>query len=111
MRSAYSGVAAVAALAGFAADNSGGYPGWKPEPEASIVKLVGAVHQEIFGRPVEIKAIHAGLECGLFREKYPKMEMASFGPTMRDVHTPDEHVSIPSVANFWKLLTAVLERV
>jgi dipeptidase D len=57
-----------------------------------------------------IKAIHAGLECGLIGEKYPGMEMASIGPSMWDVHTSDEHVSIPSVRNFWTLLTAVLAR-
>jgi dipeptidase D len=57
-----------------------------------------------------VKAIHAGLECGLIGEKYPGMEMASIGPSMWDVHTPDEHVSIPSVANFWKLLVAILAK-
>jgi dipeptidase D len=57
-----------------------------------------------------VKAIHAGLECGLIGEKYPAMEMASIGPSMWDVHTPDEHVSIPSVANFWKLLLAILRK-
>ena len=57
-----------------------------------------------------VKAIHAGLECGILRGKYPGMEMASIGPSMWDVHTPDEHVSIPSVQSFWRLLTGVLER-
>ena len=57
-----------------------------------------------------VKAIHAGLECGLIGEKYPGMEMASIGPSMWDVHTPDERVSIHSVQNFWRLLTAILER-
>lgn len=104
-------IAAVCALAGFESRLSGGYPGWKPEPEASLVKLVNEANQQVFGKPLEIVAIHAGLECGLIGEKYPGMEMVSFGPNMWDVHTPDEHVSIPSVESFWKLLVAVLERV
>jgi dipeptidase D len=68
------------------------------------------VHRELTGKPMAIKAIHAGLECGLIGEKYPGLEMASIGPSMWDVHTPDEQVSIPSVKNFWTLLTAVLAR-
>ena len=104
-------IAAAAVSAGFEHSTSGGYPGWKPEPAASIVKLMNEVHQAEFGRPMEVVAIHAGLECGLIGEKYPGMEMASFGPNMWDVHTPDEHVSIASVGHFWKLLVAVLERV
>jgi dipeptidase D len=103
-------IAATAAVAGFETTHSGGYPGWKPEPGSGVVKLVDAVHQDLFGKPMAIKAIHAGLECGLIGEKYPAMEMASIGPSMWDVHTPDEHVSIPSVKNFWTLLTGVLAR-
>ena len=104
-------IAAICGLAGFESRLSGGYPGWKPEPGASIVKLINEVNQEVFGKPLDIVAIHAGLECGLIGEKYPGMEMVSFGPDMWDVHTPDEHVSLPSVANFWKLLVAALERI
>ncbi|MBI4912371.1 MAG: beta-Ala-His dipeptidase [Acidobacteria bacterium] len=104
-------IAATCALGGFQAELSGGYPGWKPEPRASLVQIVQDANQQVFGKPLEIMAIHAGLECGLIGEKYPDMEMVSFGPSMWDVHTPDEHVSIPSVGNFWKLLVAVLERV
>ncbi len=103
-------IAATCALADFAARLDGGYPGWKPEPEASLVRTVQEANQQVFGKPLEIMAIHAGLECGLIGEKYAGMEMVSFGPSMWDVHTPDEHVSIPSVGNFWKLLVAVLER-
>jgi dipeptidase D len=101
---------AICALAGFRTERVGGYPGWKPEPNASLVKTVNDVNQALFAKPLEIMAIHAGLECGLIGEKYPGMEMVSFGPDMWDVHTPDEHVSIPSVGNFWKLLVAVLDR-
>lgn len=104
-------IAATCALAGFESHTSGGYPGWKPEPEASLVRIVNDANQAVFGKALEIMAIHAGLECGLIGEKYPGMEMVSFGPSMWDVHTPDEHVSVPSVGNFWKLLVAVLEAV
>lgn len=103
-------IAEVAALAGFEAATSNGYPGWKPEPRSAIVALVDRTHQEVFGKPMVVKAIHAGLECGLIGEKYPGMEMASIGPSMWDVHTPDEKVSIPSVQAFWRFLTAILAR-
>lgn len=104
-------IAATCALGGFASHVTGGYPGWKPEPKASLVRIVNETNQKVFGKPLEIMAIHAGLECGLIGEKYTEMEMVSFGPSMWDVHTPDEHVSVPSVANFWTLLKAVLEAV
>ena len=103
-------IADIAALAGFTAEHTTGYPGWKPEPDAAVVKLVDTVHRELFGKPMVVKAIHAGLECGLIGEKYPGLEMASIGPSMWDVHTPDERVSIPSVGNFWTLLRGILER-
>jgi dipeptidase D len=103
-------IAAVGALAGFEARHSGSYPGWKPEPGAAVVKLVDGVHRELFGKPMIVKAIHAGLECGLIGEKYPGLEMASIGPSMWDVHTPDERVSVSSVASFWRLLVEVLAR-
>lgn len=103
-------IAGIAALAGFEVSGSNGYPGWKPEPRSEIVKLVDGVHEELFGKRMIVKAIHAGLECGLIGEKYPGMEMASIGPSMWDVHTPEEHVSIPSVQGFWKFLVGILER-
>jgi dipeptidase D len=104
-------IAATCALAGFESHTSGGYPGWKPEPTASLVRILNDANQAVFGQPLEVIAIHAGLECGIIGEKYPGMEMVSFGPNMWDVHTPDEHVSVSSVGNFWKLLVAVLEAV
>ena len=104
-------ISSVCELAGFEAVRGDGYPGWKPTPKAALVQVVNAVHAETFGKPMAIKAIHAGLECGLIGEKYPEMQMVSFGPSMWDVHTPDENVSIASVGNFWTLLVAVLENV
>ena len=103
-------VAATAKLAGFEVQHSGAYPGWKPEPDAKVVSIIDGVHRELFSKPMIVKAIHAGLECGLIGEKYPGMEMASIGPSMWDVHTPDEHVSIASVGRFWTFLTAILAR-
>jgi dipeptidase D len=104
-------IAATCRLAGFTPADSGGYPGWKPEPKSGIVAHVQAVHTKFCGKPMVVKAIHAGLECGLIGENYPGVEMASIGPSMWDVHTPDEHVSVPSVGRFWDLLKEILARV
>ena len=104
-------VAAFCEMAGFEPTHGDGYPGWQPNPKLPLVKVVDDVHEALFGKRMGIQAIHAGLECGLIGEKYPEMEMVSFGPNMWDVHTPDENVSISSVAKFWTLLAAVLEKV
>ncbi len=104
-------IGATLDLAGFESHLDGDYPSWKPLPQASLVRTVQEVNEEIFGKPLEVMATHGGLECGIIGAKHPGMEMVSFGPSMWDIHTPDEHVSIPSVANSWKLLVAVLERV
>jgi dipeptidase D len=69
-----------------------------------------AVHEETFGQPARLIAMHAGLECGVIGEKYPGMQMASFGPTIVDPHSPNERVQISTVGTFWKYLKAVLER-
>ncbi|GDX81542.1 cytosol nonspecific dipeptidase [Deltaproteobacteria bacterium] len=103
-------IEAACRLAGFATERVGDYPGWKPEPGAAVVGVIDRAWQELAGKPVEVIAIHAGLECGLIGEKYPGMEMASFGPDVWDAHTPEERVSIPSVAKFWTLLVNVLHR-
>jgi dipeptidase D len=103
-------IAALCALAGFSVEHQGGYPGWKPDPGASLVRVAEEVHAALFGRPIEVRAIHAGLECGIIGEKYPGLEMVSFGPTLSDAHTPDERVQVASVGTFWKLLVGLLER-
>jgi dipeptidase D len=102
-------VATVFRLAGFEVEHSGGYPGWKPEPNSDIVLKLQAVHEKMFGQPAKLIAMHAGLECGVIGEKYPGMQMASFGPTIVDPHSPNERVQISTVANFWDYLKAVLE--
>ncbi|HTW31736.1 MAG TPA: aminoacyl-histidine dipeptidase [Candidatus Sulfotelmatobacter sp.] len=102
-------VATVFRLAGFEVEHSGSYPGWKPEPKSDVVLKLQTVHEQTFGQPAKLIAMHAGLECGVIGEKYPGMQMASFGPTIVDPHSPHERVQISTVADFWKYLKAVLE--
>lgn len=98
-------------LAGAEVTHSDGYPGWAPNVESEIMKISAEAYEELFGVKPKIKAIHAGLECGLFLTKRPELDMVSFGPTMRDVHSPDEKLLIPTVEKFWKHLCLVLEKV
>jgi len=102
-------VATVCGLAGLEVEHSGKYPGWKPEPNSEIVRKLQEVHKKLFGEPAKLIAMHAGLECGVIGEKYPGMEMASFGPTIESPHSPNERVQISSVESFWKYLKLVLE--
>jgi len=102
---------ALFSLAGISATHGEGYPGWNPNPDSPLLKDVINAYKELFGTEPEVKAIHAGLECGLFLQKYPGLDMVSFGPTMRGVHSPDERLHIPAVWNFWKLLVETLKRV
>ena len=85
-----------------------GYPGWKPNPSSAILKVAVESYKRLFGVEPKVKAIHAGLECGLFLEKYPSLDMVSFGPTLRGVHSPDERMLIPTVDKFWRHLLDVL---
>ncbi len=96
------------ALSGAEIKHSNGYPGWKPNPQSPILEVSAKVYKKLFKQEAKVKAIHAGLECGLFLEKYPELDMISIGPTMRGVHSPDEKLHIPSVEKFWKFLTEVL---
>ena len=98
-------------LAGAEVSHSDGYPGWAPNIESEIMKVSAEAYEELFGVKPQIKAIHAGLECGLFLNKYPQLDMVSFGPTMRDVHSPDEKLLIPTVEKFWKHLILVLKKI
>lgn len=98
-------------LSGAEVSHSDGYPGWAPNMESTIMKLSADAYEELFGVKPAIKAIHAGLECGLFLSKYPNLDMVSFGPTMTGVHSPDEKLNIPTVDKFWKHLCKVLEKV
>jgi dipeptidase D len=85
------------------------YPGWKPNPSSPIVQKTSAVYEKLFGNKPELKAIHAGLECGLLIEKVPGMDVVSIGPQIENAHSPEERVQISSVQKFYKHLAAVLE--
>lgn len=98
-------------LAGAEVTHSDGYPGWAPNMNSAIMKITADAYEELFGVKPAIKAIHAGLECGLFLSKYPRLDMVSFGPTMTGVHSPDEKLNIPTVEKFWRHLCRVLEKV
>ena len=101
-------VRAIGLLAGAKVEEDTAYPGWKPDLGSHLLQVVKAVHQVEFGKPPEIKAIHAGLECGILGKKVPGMDMISFGPVIEFPHSPDERVQIKSVERFYKLLTATL---
>lgn len=98
-------------LGGASVTTGDGYPGWKPNPSSEILKIAVESYKNLFGVEPKIKAIHAGLECGLFLEKYPSLDMVSFGPTLRGVHSPDERMLIPTVDKFWRHLLEVLKNV
>lgn len=102
-------VATVARLAGFEVEHEGSYPGWKPEPHSDLVRKLQSAHEKLFGQPAKLVAMHAGLECGVIGEKYPGMQMISFGPTIVNPHSPNERVQISTVQDFWKYLNLVLE--
>ena len=89
----------------------GSYPGWKPNVDSPILKTMLKVYKDKFGKTPEIKAIHAGLECGILGANYPKWDMISFGPTIRHPHSPDEKVHIESVKKFWDFLVETLKEV
>lgn len=98
-------------LAGATVDVGDGYPGWKPNPNSALLKIAVDSYKRLYGVEPKVKAIHAGLECGLFLEKYPWLDMISFGPTLRGVHSPDERMHIPSVERFWNHLLDILKQV
>lgn len=90
-------------------EHSDGYPGWTPNPDSEILEIARNSYKKLFDVEPVVRSIHAGLECGLFLEKYPDLDMVSFGPTLRDVHSPDERVLIPTVEKFRKHLVDILE--
>jgi len=86
-----------------------GYPGWAPNPDSELLMITRSSYSKLFGIEPLVRSIHAGLECGLFLEKFPGLDMISFGPTMRGVHSPDEKINIQTVERFWKLLVDVVD--
>ncbi len=103
-------IAAIAGLAGAAIEQDPGYPGWHPDLRSPLLSVVKAVEERVYGREPNIVAVHAGLECGIIGEKVPGMDMVSIGPQIEAPHSPNERVHIESVGRFWRLLTAVLDR-
>ncbi|MGB4413404.1 MAG: aminoacyl-histidine dipeptidase [Paludibacter sp.] len=101
-------VEAVLELAGATVTHGDGYPGWKPNLKSSILKTAQGTYKSLFNEEPSVRAIHAGLECGLFLEKYPHLDMISIGPQMYGVHSPDERLSISSTQKCWKWLTEIL---
>ncbi|MBO5135714.1 MAG: aminoacyl-histidine dipeptidase [Bacteroidaceae bacterium] len=104
-------VRAVFELAGAKTETNEGYPGWKMNPNSVILKIAADSYVRLFGKSPKILAIHAGLECGLFSEKYPHLDMISMGPTLRGVHSPDERLLIPTVQMVWDHLLDILKNI
>ena len=98
-------------LAGAKVTHSDGYPGWKPNMNSAILRLMIESYRKLFGKVPQVKAIHAGLECGLILEKYKGIDMISFGPTIKGAHTPEERIEIETVQMFWDLLNDVLRHI
>ncbi len=103
-------IRAIAEFAGAKVNEGDGYPGWKPNLDSEVLRVSKQAHQELFGVEPAVKAIHAGLECGIIGEKYPGMDMVSMGPQIEFPHSPSERVKISSVANYYRLLVKTLER-
>jgi dipeptidase D len=99
------------ALAGAKVEFTGGYPGWKPNLDSPILKEMTTVYENKYGKTPKIMIIHAGLECGILGTHYPKMDMISFGPTIRYPHSPDEKVNIATVQLFWDYLVETLKNI
>ena len=98
-------------LAGAEVEQSDGYPAWKMNPNSQLTKIVVETYKQLFNKDPKVLGIHAGLECGLFSERYPNMDMVSFGPTLRGVHTPDERLLIPTVQMVWDHLIEILKNI
>lgn len=103
-------IKSVANLCGAKVEEVNDYPGWRFNPDSPMLELFAKTYQERYGKEATISAIHAGLECGLFSEKIPNLDMVSIGPEMYDVHTPDERLSISSTVRVWEFLKEVLKQ-
>jgi len=102
-------VASVFELGGAEVKQGDGYPGWKPNLDSEILAVAKSTYRSMYGRDPEVKAIHAGLECGIIGERYPGMDMVSFGPTLEGVHSPDEKIYIDTVEKYWNFLLGILK--
>ena len=104
-------VKALFELAGASVEQGDGYPAWKMNANSLLTKIAKETYVSLFGKEPKVLGIHAGLECGLFSEKYPNLDMVSFGPTLRGVHSPDERLLIPTVEMVWNHLLAILKNI
>jgi dipeptidase D len=104
-------VSTILELAGARVEHTDGYPGWKPNLNSPILKTATTIFKSLFGREPDVKAVHAGLECGIIGEKFPGIDMVSFGPTLEGVHSPDEKIYVDTVPRFWDFLLAILKAV
>lgn len=104
-------IAAAFELAGATVEIGEGYPGWKMNPDSEILRIAVDQYRKLFAKEPVVRGIHAGLECGLFSEKYPGLDMISIGPTLRGVHSPDERLLIPTVQMVWDHLIAILKNI
>jgi dipeptidase D len=104
-------IESVISLSGASVRFSGEYPGWQPDPDSPIVKLMEKSYAALFGKKLAVKVIHGGLECGIIGAKYPGMELVACGPTIRFPHSPDEKLLIQAVPRFWSFLLEVLKRI
>jgi dipeptidase D len=98
-------------LSGFEVTYSGAYPGWLPNVDSEILKVLDNLYEKLFGEKAKIAACHAGLECGILGQNYPNMDMVSFGPTILRAHSPDERASISSTQKFWNFLIEILKNI
>ena len=103
-------VKALFELIGYKVNFDDAYVGWAPNPDSVLLSKAKESYKELFGKEPKVEALHAGLECGLFLEKMPELDMISFGPTLKDIHSPSEKAYIPSVQEFWKFLCDLLKR-
>jgi dipeptidase D len=104
-------VSSILGLGGAKVEGGNGYPGWKPDMDSPILKTAKSVYRSLYGKNPEVKAVHAGLECGVIGERFPGMDMVSFGPTLEGVHSPDERIHIDTVEKFWNFLLEILKKV
>lgn len=104
-------VADIFTLGGAKVEQPDGYPGWKPNLDSPILQVAKSTYRSLYGKEPAVKAVHAGLECGIIGERIPGMDMVSFGPTLEGVHSPDEKIYIDTVEKFWNFLLAILKNV
>jgi len=109
--SAANKLASVFAMAEAQTEHSSGYPGWTPNPDSEILEITKNAYKRLFNTEPKVLAIHAGLECGVIGEKYPGMDMISYGPTIKGAHSPDERLNIDTTKKFWDLTLEVLKSI